>query len=84
MEILERTPSEWFQVAALCYIDKHQACAWCGGPHRVFRHQRGSRTEYYCHGCDFRVTHDQATGQYTKEPGEANSGVVRATMGETS
>jgi hypothetical protein len=84
MEFSQRTPSEWFQVAAFCYVDKHQGCAWCGGSHRVFRHQRGSRTEYYCHGCDFRTTFDQATGQYDAESGEANSGVVRATMGETN
>ena len=84
MESFQRTPAEWFQVATFCYVDKHQGCAWCGGSHRVFRHQRGSRTEYYCHGCDFRTTFDQATGHYTAEAGEANSIVVRATLGETN
>jgi hypothetical protein len=83
METFQRTPGEWFQLAVHCYTDKHQGCAWCGGSHRVFRRQRGSLTEYYCHGCDFRTSFDQATRQYTAESGEANSVVIRATLGET-
>src|SRR5437660_159129 len=27
----KRTPREWFDEAARCYVEGHQGCAWCGG-----------------------------------------------------
>jgi hypothetical protein len=65
----ERTSQEWFAEAERCYVERHQGCAWCGGPYRVFRRQRGSALEYYCHCCDFRASHDPETGQCLYVPG---------------
>ena len=49
----ERTPVECFRDAVHQYIEGHQACAWCGGSHRVFKSQYGNRLEYCC--CQLRV-----------------------------
>jgi hypothetical protein len=65
----ERTSLQWFAEAERCYVERHQGCAWCGGPYRVFRRQRGSAMEYYCHSCDFHASHDVETGQCLFVPG---------------
>jgi hypothetical protein len=68
-----RTAREWFDEEAHCYIEGHQACAWCGGRHRVFKTSRGSRLEYHCADCDFYVCHDEKTGAYAMEPGDGQA-----------
>jgi hypothetical protein len=80
MESMVRSPSEWFHEAARCYIEHHQGCAWCGGSHRVFKRRRENVTEYSCRDCDFRACHDDATGRYRTEPGEANADEVFSTL----
>jgi hypothetical protein len=69
MVSVERPSSEWFQEAARCYIEGHQACAWCGGTHRVFKLRNGSRTEYYCNDCEFLAAHDPDKEAYFFVPG---------------
>ena len=80
MTPVQRTAEEWFAEAARCYIECHQGCAWCGGQHRVFRREEGRQLTYYCHGCDFRTSHDEETGWYHFIPGEKPSGPPTATM----
>jgi hypothetical protein len=70
MLALGRTAQEWFHEAARCYLDKHQGCAWCGGPHRVYQLVQELQIVYYCYGCDFRAGHDKTTGQFFSFPGE--------------
>ncbi len=65
----KRSAHEWFEEAARCYVEGHQACAWCGGQHRVFKAVRSGRLEYYCKDCDFYVSRDAATGKCCAEPG---------------
>ena len=65
----KRTAHDWFNEAARCYVEGHQACAWCGGKHRVFKAVRGERLEYYCKDCDFYVCQDTSSGTYCTEPG---------------
>jgi len=77
-----RTAREWFEDEAQCYVEGHQACAWCGGRHRVFKTSRGSRLEYHCADCDFYVSHDEQTGAYAMEPG--NAATADAGCGVTS
>jgi hypothetical protein len=74
MASAERTRCEWFQEASRCYVDGHQACAWCGRAHRVFKTRRGSRKEYYCFGCEFYVSHDEDSDQYFLTPGRRSQG----------
>jgi hypothetical protein len=71
--VSQRTPVEWFREAARVYLEQHQACVWCGGRHRVFRSERGSRLEYYCSACDFYVSHDREANDYYAAPGESAS-----------
>jgi hypothetical protein len=66
---VERASSEWFEEAARCYVEGHQACAWCGGAHRVFKLRNSGRTEYYCNGCEFLVGHDPESELYFFVPG---------------
>jgi hypothetical protein len=68
-----RTAQEWFAEAARDYVDGHQACAWCGGRHRVFKTRHGTRLEYHCTDCDFYVCHDEQTNAYAVEPGCADA-----------
>jgi hypothetical protein len=76
-----RTAQEWFEEAAQCYVEGHQACAWCGGCHRVFKTTRRSRLEYHCTDCDFYVSQDEQTGEYAVEPGEEQAaGTGRESM----
>ncbi len=69
MVAVKRASSEWYHEAARCYLEGHQACAWCGGAHRVFKLQSGSRIEYYCNGCEFLAAHDPENGTYSIVPG---------------
>ena len=66
----KRTSAEWFAEAERCYVEQHQGCAWCGGSYRVFQSHHGTKTEYCCNSCDFRVVHDTALGRYVSYPGE--------------
>jgi hypothetical protein len=66
----ERTAQEWFQEAARCYLERHQACAWCGGQHRVHQLVQEQQIVYYCYGCDFRAGHDKRAGEFFSVPGE--------------
>jgi len=73
MAALERTPQEWFQEAARCYSERHQACAWCGGAHRVHQLVQEQQIVYYCYGCDFRAGQDKRAGTFFCFPGEKTS-----------
>jgi hypothetical protein len=66
----EWTPAQWFAEAARAYVEGHQACVWCGGCHRVFRSEKGSRLEYYCSACDFCAGHDREADDYYATPGQ--------------
>lgn len=66
-----RTPQEWFQEAARCYLEGHQACAWCGGSHVVRKEETPTRVEYHCGQCDFGASQDRASGRYAFIPGES-------------
>ena len=78
----KRTSGEWFEAAVRSYVERHQGCAWCGGSHRVFKQERGGRVEYYCNGCDFRVSFDLAANTYVIVPGEDQREPGQATMYE--
>ena len=78
----QRTPQEWFAEAARLYVERHQGCAWCGGSHRVFHTQRGSRREYFCTGCDFRSGYDACINRYYSYPGEPQQSDKPPTMYE--
>jgi hypothetical protein len=80
MICVERTSSEWFEEAARQYLEGHQACAWCGGAHRVFKVHNGRRTEYYCNGCEFLAGHDAESESYVVVPGIKNARPTQATM----
>ena len=60
----KRSPAAWFAVAAHCYVEGHQACAWCGDSHCVFQTEHGTRMEYSCNNCEFYVCYDRQVGQY--------------------
>jgi hypothetical protein len=66
----ERSDAAWFEEAARCYVEGHQACAWCGESHCVFERRCGSRVEYSCIHCDFFVCRDEQTGQIHVAPGK--------------
>jgi hypothetical protein len=78
----ERTPRDWFQEAARCYLEKHQGCAWCGDSHQVFQFLHGKEVVYYCNGCDFRVSHDPVTNSFRTIPGERAEKTQKKTMFE--
>jgi hypothetical protein len=65
----ERTPVEWFEEAARCYVEGHQACAWCGQTHSVFKHEWGQHVEYHCSACDSSACLDRLSGRYFAKPG---------------
>jgi hypothetical protein len=69
----ERSPQEWFQEAARCYLEQHQGCPWCGSAHCVHYRREGSRIIYICNRCDFRATYEETTGRYVVIPGEKRS-----------
>jgi hypothetical protein len=78
----ERTAQEWFHEAGRCYIEGHQACAWCGGSYCVFRRKEGSQLTFSCHRCDFEVGYDEAEGRHFMIRGEPVRGPARQTMFE--
>lgn len=80
MNLVERTSSEWFQEAARQYVEGHQACAWCGGAHRVFKLHNGQRTEYYCNGCEFLAAYDAESESFVVVPGIKSARTSPATM----
>ena len=59
---VERSPAEWFEEAARCYVEGHQACAWCGRAHAVFKSAWGEHVEYHCPECDFSACRDRQSG----------------------
>jgi hypothetical protein len=65
----QRTPAEWFQLAANWEVEGHQGCPCCRSQHCVFRAEVGRRVEYYCTVCDFSACHDKAAGRYYATPG---------------
>jgi len=74
MKSSDRTAEEWFHEAARAYAEGHQACAWCGGPFRVFRRREGGHITYTCHRCDFRVGFEEKRERYFFIPGETRVG----------
>jgi hypothetical protein len=76
----ERTPQEWFAQAAQMYVERHQACAWCGGSHRVSHTKKEGRSEYLCTGCDFRAGYEAAVNRFYSYPGEEQAGKKPVTM----
>jgi hypothetical protein len=68
----ERTPAEWFEEAERCYVEGHQACAWCGGPHQVHRVETAVGVEFHCNQCDFHAGFDRDLERYAIIPGESN------------
>ena len=76
----DRTPRDWYEEAARCYLERHQGCPWCGGSYRVYHIQRPLHSLYYCHGCDFRAEFNQETGDYQMIPGEIATPSVSTMM----
>ncbi|MBM4072879.1 MAG: hypothetical protein FJ271_28715 [Planctomycetes bacterium] len=70
MQTPQRSAEQWYREATRCYLENHQGCAWCGGPHRVFCKHGDNRQVYFCHVCDFQVGLDEATGKFFTVPGE--------------
>jgi hypothetical protein len=70
MPVKARTSSEWFNEAARCYVEGHQACAWCGKAHQVHKKVSLGRVEYHCSFCDFQVRHDTELERFDFFPGE--------------
>ena len=66
-----RSAAQWFELAARCYVEAHQGCAWCGASHCVFRAARPERLEFACFLCDFFVCHNHHTDRYFSAPGQA-------------
>jgi hypothetical protein len=65
-----RTAQEWFAEAGRCYIEGHQACAWCGSAHQVFKTETATGVEYRCGKCDFHAGYDHDLDRYLFVPGE--------------
>ncbi len=75
-----RTAAEWFQEAAHCHLEGHQACAWCGTGYCVYKRERGNRLEYHCSTCDFYVSHDSITDTFFMAPGQEESLLESSTV----
>jgi hypothetical protein len=82
MQTPQCSAEQWYREAARCYVQNHQGCAWCGGPHRVYRKRRDQRQLYFCHGCDFQAGVNEATGEYFAVPGENVEEAGKLTMYE--
>jgi len=80
MPTANRTPRDWFQEAARCYVEKHQGCAWCGDSYQVFQFFHDHQVIYYCNACDFRTSYDPKTNAYASIPGEKADKAERKTM----
>ena len=70
MSNTQRSPRDWFQEAARCYLEEHQGCAFCGGPHRVYQLVEDQQVIYYCYCCDFRAGYDKKVEKFFSFPGE--------------
>ncbi len=70
-----RTAAEWFCLAKVAYIERHQECAWCGSAHQVRQTVCGSKHAFNCQRCDFQASFDAATERYHMVPGEELSAV---------
>jgi hypothetical protein len=75
----ERTSRDWFEEASRAYLEGHQACAWCGEPHQVYKGERGTRQEFYCPACDFYTFHDIISGQFFAAPGHGEPATTDCT-----
>lgn len=69
----ERTPAEWFEEADRCYIEGHQACAWCRTPHQVRRVETETGVAFHCGRCDFHAAYNPDLHRYQIIPGERNA-----------
>ena len=76
----EWTPRDWYLEASRRYVEGHQACAWCGGAHRVRKTEHNDRLEFQCNSCDFHASFDPKTGRYAFVPGEKRSPSGTLTM----
>ncbi len=75
-----RSACDWYKEAARCYLEGHQACAWCGGQHQVFKIKTATGVEYHCNQCDFRAGYDRHLDRHTVIPGETSGKRAPATM----
>ena len=66
----ERTSAQWFEEAKQCYIEGHQACAWCRGVHQVHRVETDTGVEFCCNLCEFQVGYDAVRDRYILVPGD--------------
>jgi hypothetical protein len=82
MDILERTPRDWFEEAARRYLETHQGCAWCGGTHCVYHVVERHQESYYCNDCDFHTGYDIPSDEYTSFPGTPTKSGATVTMFE--
>jgi hypothetical protein len=81
MHTAHRNAADWFAEAKRCYIEEHQGCPWCGGPHRVTHVESPERTAFACQRCDFQVVQDHRTGQCRFIPGEELSDMTETMLG---
>jgi hypothetical protein len=70
MNSVERSSAQWFEEAKQCYVDGHQACAWCRGPHQVHKVDTDDGVEFHCNRCDFHVGYDARRDRYVLIPGD--------------
>jgi hypothetical protein len=78
---LDRSAAEWFAEAQRCYVEEHQGCPWCGGPHRVARIESPEKTALACQRCDFQVVLDHRSQQCRFIPGEELSDMTETMLG---
>jgi hypothetical protein len=60
----KRSAEDWYHEAARYYVEGHQACAWCGSPHQVYKVNTATGVEYQCNRCDFHAGYDQDLDRY--------------------
>jgi hypothetical protein len=70
----EQSAQDWYREAARCYVEGHQACAWCGAPHQVHKTSTDSAVEYHCFLCEFYTGYDQDLDRYMFVPGDKRAG----------
>jgi hypothetical protein len=68
----------WFEKARAYYVERHQACPWCGAAHCVFRTRRPEREQFACSVCDFFTCHTFEDNHYFVTPGESASSLEPA------
>jgi hypothetical protein len=81
MHTAHQNAADWFAEAKRCYIEEHQGCPWCGGPHRVTHVETPERTAFACQRCDFQVVQDHRNGQCRFIPGEELSDMTETMLG---